>query len=111
MAQTRPKNLNIAGHVVPFDGKPRFAEIEAFNAGLREGASTFTLVQHMAPVIINTRLRPSTPFELTPESIIDEDTALGIYEVAKSIQGAISGPKVLTSIEELTVMMEQSAKK
>ncbi len=106
MAKTR--NLTLCGVSLPFDGAPRFAEIEAYDAALRDGGAVFTLIRHLAPVIINTRLRPSNPFVTEAHTPIDEDTALAVLTVVEAIQGAISGPKVTAALAKMNAQTTPS---
>lgn len=97
---SKPKNLRVCGLSVPFDGAARFAEMEAYDTALREGGSVFSLVRHMAPVIVNARLRPAVEFQLEPHTPVDEDTSLAILTVAEAIREALNGPKVKAALEK-----------
>lgn len=98
---SKSKNLSICGQVVPFDGAPRFAEVEAYDAALKEGGAVFTLIRHMAPVIVNARLRPAAAFTFESHTPLDEDTAVGVLAVVEAIQGALEGPKVKAALARM----------
>lgn len=104
------KQLNLSGVPVPFDGVPRLAEIEAYDAALKEGGTTQALVRHMVPAAINTRAKPDTEWHWTPGASFSEDTILGVLDVVLCVQAALSSPKVKARIEELTAMIENRAK-
>lgn len=95
------KNLTVAGQSVPFDGKPRFAEVEAYDLALRDGGQTLALIRHMAPVIINARLKPETPFRWEAHTLLDEPTVLAVLEVVEAIQKALNSPKVAAALARL----------
>ena len=98
---TETKNLYLAGIPVPFDGKARFAEVEAYDLALKEGGQTFALIRHMAPVIINSRTKPANPFQWEAHSVMDEMTAVGVLEVVEAIREALTGPKVTAALLKL----------
>lgn len=104
----RTKNLSVCGLSVPFDGKPRFGEVGAYDTALKEGGEVVTLIRHMAPVIVNTRLRPAAPFLIEDQTVIDEDTALATLEVVRNIVQVLRSPKVIAALAEITAMMTPS---
>lgn len=104
------KQLTLSGMSVPFDGIPRLAEVEAYDAALKEdGGKTQTLVRHLVPAAINTRARPEKEWAWEAASHFNEETILGVIEVVKAIQAALSAPKVRGGLMELTAMVENRA--
>ncbi|KEF35466.1 hypothetical protein RDMS_01550 [Deinococcus sp. RL] len=87
---------------MPFDGAPRFAEVEAYDLALKEGGDVFTLIRHLAPAAVNGRLKPATPFTLEPHTRLDEDTSLGVLAIVEAIRETLNGPKVTAALAKLT---------
>lgn len=104
------KQITLSGVPVPFDGVPRLAEIEAYDAALKEGGTTQALVRHMVPAAINTRAKPEKEWAWKASDAFDEGTILGVLDVVLCVQAALSSPKVKARIEELTLMIENRAK-
>lgn len=98
----KPKNLTLCGQTVPFDGVPRLAEIEAYDAAIQQGGRVLDLVKAMAPAIINTRLKPAQTWMLEGHTPVTEACALGVLEVVRSIQEVLTGPKVMSALAGMT---------
>lgn len=108
MPAKKVTNLTLAGQAVPFDGEPRLNEIEAYSDALKAGGEVMSLVKEMVPAIVNSRLKPAQPFALEDHTVINEETALGVLEVVKAIQGTLNSPKVKAALTEISMMIRQN---
>lgn len=95
----KSKNLTLCGQTVPFDGQPRLAEVEAYDAAIAQGGTVRQLVQAMAPAIINSRLRPEREWVMESTTIITQDCAVSVLEVVKAVLEALEGPKVKAALK------------
>lgn len=100
----KSKNLTLCGQTVPFDGQPRLAEVEAYDAACRKGPTVRQFVTDMAPAIINSRLRPEREWAMESTTPITEACALSVLEVVKAIHAALESPKVMAALREIEQM-------